>query len=271
MLDRVLYLAPRRTELMRRGYRAVSAMRNAGAACSNGELLAFVDDFMHLDPEAIDAVVQLWRTDGRVLCPVYNAAMEPPDAGLHIFSGHNPGIYLCSRQDFAALNGYDENYDGSYGEEDTDFEDRLDRLLWNRGQNDALRLRQQGVRFERTEHENNDFAEPMDKPWEYEDATPGYLRCNRAYFNAVSHPRKERNQLAANDGLNDEDMVHLQEHRCTETCSVCNRSDRALQVESYVRFLPDSNVGNRVLLPGIRPAGSYDPWSPGAPFSLLQE
>jgi hypothetical protein len=263
MLDRVAYVAPRRTELLQRGYRAVSAMRNSGAMCSNGELLAFVDDFMSLDPSAIEAMCKLWKEERRVLCPVYMPVMEPADDGLQVFSGHNPGIYVCSREDFAALNGYDEHFDGAYGEEDTDFEDRLDRVLWLRGQNGALRLRRRGVMFRKTEHANGPHPEALDKPWPYEADLPNYLRCNRAFFQYVSHPRKERNLTAANGKLEPEEIEKLMTKQCVPDCGICKRHDRKLQVESYATFPPDERVGERVMVSGTRPAGSYDPWGDG--------
>jgi hypothetical protein len=260
VLERVMYVAPRRTELLRRGYRAVSSMRNSGAACSNGEVLVFVDDYMHLDPRAIEAMCETWRREQRLLSPVYMEEMQPPGEGLQIFSGHNPGVYVCSREDFIALNGYDENYDGSYGEEDTDFEDRLDRLLWLRAANDALRVRQRGIFFRRTDHGHNAFPEAMDKPWDYE-TDPTYLRCNRCYFQAVSFPRKEANRTAANIPLTTDEITRLREHACSDTCGVCRREDRDTQIASYDRFAPDGLSGERVKVEGHREYGMYDPWS----------
>jgi hypothetical protein len=260
MLDRVLYVAPRRTELMRRGYRAVSSMRNSGAACSNGEVLAFVDDYILLEPKAAEAVCSVWEQKQRLLSPVYNPSTEPEGEGLHVFSGHNPGVYVCSRADFVALNGFDENYDGAYGEEDTDFEDRLDRLLWLRGSEGALRLRKRGVLFHRTHHENNRHPEDVDRPWPCEHE-PSYLRCNRCYFQAVSFRRKEANMVSTNTPLDSKEVERLREHKCCATCGVCRREDRDLQIDSYDRFVADRRVGDYVSADGKREAGAYDPWS----------
>jgi hypothetical protein len=262
MLHRVHYIPPKPCELISRGYRAVNSMRNSGAMCSRGDVLLYVDDYFQLDARAIERVCEVFETQQKLLCPVYMENFGPgPDVkGLSEFSGHNPGIYMCTRAQFCELGGYDENYDGSYGEADTDFQNRLDRMLWLRQK--GLRFREHGVRFLRTEHANNDFPEERQAPWGGQSDLTGYLRCNRAFFRLVSSKRLETNDVVGNRPVTDEELQRLRDEKCQDDCGICNREDRLQQVESYRRFVPDSSVvATAEVSPTIhRAPGSYDPW-----------
>jgi hypothetical protein len=269
MLDRVAYIPPKPSAIVDHGYRAASSMRNSGAIASRGNLLAFIDDFCLLDGGVADEVCRFFAETGKVLCPLFHESVAEsiPDDQVQVFSGHSPAVYMCTRQDFVSLNGFDENFDGAYGEEDTEFQNRLDRLLWLRGQNEALRVRRKDLFWRRTWHENGQLPHPRREPWE-SGRDSGYLRCNPAFFQKVCTPRIERNDTVGNKVPTDEEMQALAEHRCTDTCSLCNGSDRLQQLESYTgMFRVDEQVGLKVQATTETPfvAGCNDPWKDERP------
>jgi hypothetical protein len=200
MLDRVAYIPPKPSAIIAHGYRAASSMRNSGAIASRGEVLAFVDDFCWLGGDVADEVCAFYDENKKILCPLHHERTEeqiPEGDDFQVFSGHSPAVYMCTREDFAALNGFDENFDGAYGEEDTEFQNRLDRLLWLRGQNGALRVRKRGLLWRASWHENGPLPEERTLPWEGASDSQ-YLRCNISYFRAVCQPRVERNETVGN-------------------------------------------------------------------------
>jgi len=223
MLHRVHYIPPKPCELVDRGYRAVNSMRNSGAMCSRGEVLLYVDDYFQLDARSIERVCEVFEAERKLLCPVYMENFGPgPDVeGLSEFSGHNPGIYMCTRDQFCELGGYDENFDGAYGEADTDFQNRLDRMMWLRQK--GLRFREHGVQFLYTKHANNELPEERRAPWGEPSRSPSYLRCNRAFFRIVSTKRLETNDVVGNRIVSDEEIQRLRDEKCQDDCSICNR------------------------------------------------
>jgi hypothetical protein len=262
-LGNVMYVPPKPSKVIGFGYRAASSMRNSGALVSTGSVLAFVDDFCWLDGAVADEVCKQYLETGDVLCPLFHDNQEPqiPQGKLQRFSGHSPAVYMCTREAFADINGFDENFDGAYGEEDTEFEVRLDRYLWLRGQNNALRLRRRGLFWKRTWHKNGHLPGPRMVPWPGIDKDNGYLRCNRGYFQAIAHARTERNDTKGNVVPTEEEINKLRHHRCLDTCGVCVRGDREHQLAAYTGlFRTDDTVGERMREPGSRRYGGFDPW-----------
>lgn len=259
MLDRVAYVPPKPSVFIDHGYRAVSSMRNAGALCSDAHLLAFVDDYLVLEPRATEAVCEHYLTTGRILCPVdrVDGRAPIPQGPASDFSGHNPRIYMSRREDFIATNGFDEQYDGTWGEEDTDWQDRIDRHLYFQHQ---LRQRRQGVIWRWTHHANGSWREKKVPFWP-EVGNQSYLRCNRAYFQCVSHPRVEKNNVFGNVVPTDEELDKLRGHICLDGCGVCNRSDREQQIASYKTIPIDDKISEKMLAwEGRSFSGKSDPW-----------
>jgi hypothetical protein len=270
MLDKVKYIPPKPSKLIDIGYRAVNSMRNAGAIVSRGELLAFVDDYMWLDHKSIEAVWHEFESYNKILCPVYMERLFPPEkySGNQEFSGHNPGIYMCSKQHFMQLGGFNENFDGAYGEADTEWQERLDRLLYTTPHY-HLRFRRRGVIFRRTAHANGNFPEEQQYPWPeigpVKDAN--YLRCNRAFYHCICKPRIRNHIIDASMPITNEELLRLSRYTCTPTCGVCRRKDRQLQIDSYREFEADRDVSfkmHRIFVTKGSITQSYgmnNPWS----------
>lgn len=120
--------------------RSIAAARNGGAKAANGELLAFVDADILIDPDTFvvidhflssDAVVggstsvtlDRWSPGLIALWLVFNA--------ISTITRVDTGVVYCRRRDFELIGGYDETYRAA---EDVRFALALWRLAWNRGQ-----------------------------------------------------------------------------------------------------------------------------------------
>jgi hypothetical protein len=264
LLDRVKYIPPKPSPIIDMGYRAVNVMRNSAAIVTAGDMLAFVDDFLYLDAASADRMIEYFEAHRRLLCPVISADLERaiPEGPPSVFSGHNPGVYACAREHFKMLGCFDENFDGTYGEADTEWQNRLDRLLDSKGY--GLRLRERGVKFQRTEHANGDFPQALDYPFGDSGSIkdPQNLRCNRAYFHCISQHRLQHGQIDATRPLSDGELERLKNHRCFEGCGVCNRGDRHQQLQSYRLWPADADVLHKMEAFEANPAafGCNDPW-----------
>jgi hypothetical protein len=260
--DRVAYIPPRSTAAIRHGFRAASSMRNSGALVASGDLLAFVDDFCLLDGSVADAVCKHFDDHRQILCPLFHENQEAqiPEGSTQMFSGHSPAVYMCTRDDFVAINGFDENYDGAYGEEDTDFEMRLDTLLFLRGGDRMLRVRKRGLLWRRSWHINGHFPERPKFPWGGINVERAALRCNRAFYRAVALPRAKNNEIEGNYLLSADDAKVLAETPCDPGCSICSREDRPQQVDSYTGVFAPTFSSDAMAGPVEFRSGCFDPW-----------
>jgi hypothetical protein len=283
---RVRYVPPKPSELLERGYRATSSMRNAGAICSSGELLMFVDDYCLLNANTVAKVVKASSEDNVLLHPT----IFPFDRSEEVFGDHNPGVYMATREQFMATGGFEENFDGAYGEEDTEWEMRLDRVLRQELAGGPLkRVRRPGVMFPRTKHHNGWYPVmrpsimhlrkhpyDLDPPWDApagmtedeENKWNGNLRCNKALLQQVYYPELLENaRVAGNVAIGPDGPIvnTLREKRaCSPECPFCNRPDREQQIMSYSRFQPDQHIVRKMqaatgVLEGK--AGKMDPWT----------
>lgn len=261
IIDKVRYVSPKPSVIFDYGYRSTSNTRNSGAIVSLGDLLIFVDDFILVDSESIDAVCEEFENTGRLLHPTLH---KLPVGRIQRFTGHNGGIYLSSRKLFMMTEGFDENFDGSYGEEDIDFEVRLDAVIRKMTGQNALRIKRYGVKFSRTPHKNGRLVKPMGKTvpfWDGGLTDAHYMRCNRAYFKFVKGPR-------ANRTLTREQVDMMRGKVCASHCGPCRRNDREHQILSYSSLVPDKHVSDKMKL-FIKMAnlnklpkfGSYNPWN----------
>lgn len=257
----VKYIPSKPSEMINHGYRACCAMRNSGAIVSNGNVLAFVDDHILLLHDSTDAVCSHFKNTGRVLCPVITTDIDSrtPDGAPSDFGGHNGGIYMCLREDFVALNGFDENFDGAYGEEDTEFQDRLDRRLYLTGA--KYRQRQKGVLWPNSYHANGMFPEQR-RPFWVADDDGGYVRCNKSYAHGICYKRIHANSIRGNLQLNECDLVTLKEHHCDPGCGICGRADREYQIASYLNIKIDERVSEKMKSEEfLQVNGLANPWS----------
>jgi hypothetical protein len=260
MLDRVAYIAPKPSVFVDHGYRAVSSMRNAGAICSSGKVLAFVDDHLILEPRAAEAVCEHYEETGRVLCPVDREDVDArtPEGAASEFSGHNARIYMSRREEFLVSNGYDEQFDGTYGEEDTEWQNRIDQLLVAQHQ---LRQRRRGLIWRWTFHANGRYVQPRTPFWPELEVGTEYLRCNRAYAKFVCERRLRSGESHGNIVPTDEEVARLHGLTCADECRVCRRGDRDKQIESYKTIPIDDKVAEKMVAWEDRSfAGSSDPW-----------
>lgn len=259
--EKLAYMPSKSSVLLDSGYRACCVMRNSGAICSTGDLLAFVDDYIWMDPAGVDRICEYYDETGGIICPVYSteADFRTPEGPPSDFGGHNSGIYMCTREQFIELNGWDENFDGAYAEEDTEFQNRLDRLLWLRQA--GFRKRERGLVWPITRHENGKIVQNKIRPFETKLDDGGYLRCNKAYYDAVCHGRIDKSNTRGNTIPSDEEIKALAEYKCTERCSICNREDRSEQVASYQKLLVvDETIGKRTKANNEKYSGKVNPW-----------
>lgn len=278
MLNRVRYIKPKPSELISRGFRAASSMRNSGAICATGDVFVFADDFCRLEAKSIKKIKEHYIKDNILVHPV----ITPSESKTEIFGGHNPGVYVCTREQFEILRGFEENFDGAYGEEDTDFQERLDLLL--RQSEDGRypkRARVTGVTFPHTFHKNGVFpaigflaTKPGNiwAPWEFPsdlhmDLWRNKLRCNSVMYRAVYEPeiragtRISGNLAIGPDGL---EIDLLKKSKCSEACNRCNASDREEQIKSYCSFHPDQRILVKMQKATSVLCGQYgklDPWT----------
>jgi len=252
------------------GYRAVNAMRNTGAIVSSGDIIVFVDDFFVLTPESIEQIWEAYEKDGSLLCPVHRKEVGPPEdfEGDQEFSGHNPGIYMCTREQFIKLGGFNEHFDGGYGESDTEWQERLDRLL-DTTEEYKLRTRRHGLIWRKTHHTNGMFPQKLQYPWPDQfpeidlESDPNNLRCNRAYYRLVVKPRIESGDLQTFRPLEKSDIEALKEGRCVDNCGLCGRADREHQVLTYWTMPADHRVVEQMYKFQENPdkdVSFFDPW-----------
>lgn len=271
LIDRnvLVYAPPKPGTMIESGYRACCTMRNSGAILSSGDILAFVDDYVSLEGRFVPEIIDHYERTGLVLCPVTLPSIDQatPEGPPSDFGGHNAGIYMCSREQFIELNGFDENLDGAYGEEDTEFQDRLDRLLWLRQK--GYRQRRRGLIWERVEHTNGEFPQETKALWAGQTLMKGRkykvgnLRCNKSYVQHVSYPRiQKESHYRGNIPPTKEQLAAMRAEPCREDCPRCNDDDREQQLESYLDVLKvDVDISaERAACPGPF-CGKTDPWS----------
>lgn len=262
------YIRPKPSPFIDLGYRAVNVMRNSGAIVSEGDVLIFADDYFRMDGFSVDAIYQAWETNEDLLCPVHRPEYFPPmdHAGDQEFSGHNPGIYMSTREQFLKLGGFNENFDGAYGQADTEWQERLDRLL-DTTDGYKLRKRRKGLMWRKTDHTNGIFPQPLQYPWFDRFpgivTTPDNLRCNQAFYHLVVKPRIEAGVLDTTLPPTDREIETLRDNVCHAGCETCNRADRAYQAQSYRTMEGDHRVTYRMerfykLVD--QPLGRFDPW-----------
>ena len=244
-IDKVMYIPPRPSVLIGYGFRVCGGMKNNGAIVSTGDVIAFTDDFTDIDGEVADKMVDYYEQTGNVLCPVtgYVPGHTPQDDNEQIFSGHNYGVHNATREQFILLNGYDENYDGSYGESDTDFEYRLDVLMtkMGRGTNQRLRRRRKDIFWKCINHRNGQCPQTRKKIWpKMPDSVlsigdkSSAIRCNRCYFEVVSKPRADKGFVFCAPPTKEE-IEELRKHICIFECikDAKRNVDRKDQIDSY--------------------------------------
>jgi hypothetical protein len=263
-MEFVKYISPKHSMALDHGYRNCSSSRNSGAICSNGDILMFVDDYCMIDPLSVDKVWEEYCNDKSLLCPYIG---NEKISSFGTFSGHNPGVYVCTREQFITLNGFEENLDGAYGEEDTEFENRLDSIIDVDCAENRRRFREPGVEFLYTKHHNGWYptwssaklksmpygVDPLwDIPVDIKDEDDAdkwrkNLRCNRSLVkNIYSELINNRRRISANDMLSDTDIDILRSSVCDVDCPICSRPDRGLQVDSYRILYADKYVGEKM-------------------------
>lgn len=262
------YIRPKPSPFVDYGYRAVNVMRNSGAIVSEGDVLIFADDYFKIDGVSLDAIWKAWEDDGVLLCPVHRGEYLPPmdHEGDQEFSGHNPGIYMSSYAQFLALGGFNENFDGAYGQADTEWQERLDRLL-DTNESYKLRKRRRHLIWRKTDHTNGIFPQQFQYPWHDRFpeivTTQDNLRCNQAFYHLVIKPRIEAGILDTTLPPTDKEIETLRDNVCSEDCETCNREDRAYQAQSYRTMAGDHQVPYRMKKFGKmenKPTGKFDPW-----------
>lgn len=257
-LNQVRYIPPRPTDFQVRGLFCVGSAFNAGAVVSRGKLLMCIGDFLRLNTPVLEAVIKEYEETGRTLHP-YVPHLVNIVSHEYEFSGHNPGVKVCTREQFAAINGYDEFFDGSWGNEDIEFQARLDALILDSGH--PSRVRRFGVELIRTHHDNGDYPLPYDPPWTTPIVPPRWRsRCNDAYFQALASPRTMSGKLRPPEVFTPEMLEDLRAFKCG--CSICTRGDKEEQLRSYLGTR-NPDVGGLMNSVGARLGsvnGCINPW-----------
>jgi len=126
--------------LVHENKRVIAAVRNAGAAASQGEILTFVDADSRIHPNTFNAIDRA-ISNNRVIAGATGASMERMSLGIAMAymimvpltwaTGMDTGVVFCRRNDFVAIGGYNEQ---KLFAEDVDFLWRLRRLGGQNGQ-----------------------------------------------------------------------------------------------------------------------------------------
>lgn len=263
MLANVRYIPPRPTFLTSRGYFGVSSAMNSGGVCSRGEILMFVGDFLNLQSTILDQVCNAYYEENKLLHPVIQSQAAAVNTEKEqIFSGHNSGIKVVGRRHFEQTWGWEEYFDGAYGEDDVEWQQRLDVLISQ--ENVFKRVRRLGIDFHRSYHENGVMPVPFRPLWEHPVPHKRVdLRCNRVFYQAVVYPRLQNGQFVGNQPLTPDELEALRTAKCTDHCEICNRADRKKQIRSYaMQDLPNIPILMRVMEQTIgHRHGVLDPWS----------
>lgn len=120
--------------------RIIAAVRNAGAAGAQGEMLAFVDADSRIHPNTFNAIEHA-ASNSKVIAGATGVRLERVSLGIAMTylvmvsmiwaTGMDTGVVFCRRSDFVAMGGYDEH---KLFAEDVDLLWRLRRLGRSRGQ-----------------------------------------------------------------------------------------------------------------------------------------
>ena len=260
MLARVRYIPPRPTILMKRGYFCVSSTMNSGAVASRGELLMFVGDFLRLNGAVLDEIVKFYYDKGQLLHPVLQSSAHKVDYEEQIFCGHNSGIKVCTKKQFEATCGWEEAFDGTYGEEDVEFQQRLDLLTEHDG---LVRVRRRGIDLQRSFHINGTTPVRFVPLWTEPVKHGGTnLRCNSAFNHHIVAARIANKDPVGNKPITLEEIERLKT-LCSPSCKRCARADRAKQIVSYsMQDFPNipAMLKSFAVMLGQR-HGVIDPWS----------
>jgi glycosyltransferase involved in cell wall biosynthesis len=126
--------------VVREEKRIIAAVRNAGAAVAQGEILAFVDADSRIHPNTFNAIDHAASND-RVIAGATGVHLERMSLGIAVtymvmvpliwVTGMDTGVVFCWRNDFMAIGGYDEQ---KLFAEDVDLLWRLRRSGRSRGQ-----------------------------------------------------------------------------------------------------------------------------------------
>ncbi|MCK5064231.1 MAG: glycosyltransferase [Candidatus Fermentibacteraceae bacterium] len=115
--------------------RIIAAVRNAGAAVANGEILCFIDADSRLHPDTFNIIDEA-VSSGKVVGGSTGVKMERMSPGIALtyygfflpmilITGMDTGVVFCRRKDFQKMGGYNEE---KLFAEDVDFLVRLKLL-----------------------------------------------------------------------------------------------------------------------------------------------
>lgn len=229
---------------------AISAARNTAAAYARGDLLVFLDDCVELLPSFVEAAAEV-HASGKVPArvafrvghvvdadPTWRDQGCPTDKRTWPLSGQAGSVFAIGREAFLNLNGFDENFDGTWGCEDQEFWARVDRAKLPRVARADLAV----------------------LCWAHQRTPPRATlrRCRERYAQwAYRSPRAD-----ANRRLTDEALEQLRRAPpCAPTCALCTSPDVAQQIESYRTFPADFDLRSLSATYGVRPSGIYlDTW-----------
>ena len=97
--------------------RVIAAVRNAGAAAAQGEILTFVDADSQIHPNTFNAIDHAMLKN-RIIAGATGVSMERMSLGIAMsymvmvpltwVTGMDTGVVFCRRSDFMAIGGYNE-------------------------------------------------------------------------------------------------------------------------------------------------------------------
>jgi len=116
--DRTATIAQERgCRVVRVEERRIASVRNGGAAIAGGEILGFVDADSEVHPETFNAIEDSLAT-GRVVAGATGVRMERWSLGIAVtwvlfmpmvwLTRMDTGVVFCRKENFDAINGYDE-------------------------------------------------------------------------------------------------------------------------------------------------------------------
>jgi glycosyltransferase involved in cell wall biosynthesis len=120
--------------------RMIGSARNGGAALATAPILCFTDADMQIHPESFNAIDRA-LANPRIIGGATGVTMERWSAGIAFtyalfvpmvwLTRFDTGVVFCRRDDFIAIEGYDET---RHFAEDVEFVWKLLRLGWSRRQ-----------------------------------------------------------------------------------------------------------------------------------------
>lgn len=225
--------------------------RNSGVILSRGEIIIVLDDCTFpVHAEAFEQIWNFWNEKSILLRPVMDVHRndfipmrivednlnnwikeQETKCNLLEVSGQRGGVFIFPAYVYEKINGFDERFDGDFGCEDLDFNNRVDAFGTKR-----FVLKEGQCRFLRMSHTHE-----IQRYY-------GYI-CNEAYAQ-WSYRRiwEHREHKAGVKFLDSSDLEGIESMCSLKTCpkfNGCDKEERPPGLEYYEKFQPVFNLAEK--------------------------